>query len=51
MSSGWVEGALVKICEIKPVDVGVEGELDGRYVLMCDHRLGGIAVVTVGGER
>ena len=37
VGGGWVEGALVKICEVKPVDVGVEGELDGRHVLMCDH--------------
>ena len=29
LGSGWVEGALVKIREVKPVDMCVEGELDG----------------------
>ena len=32
-----MEGALVKIREVKPVDMCVEGELDGWHVLVCDN--------------
>ena len=37
VGGGWVIGALVKICKVKPGDVGVEGVVDGRHMLVCDH--------------
>ena len=37
MGSGWVEGTLVKIREVKPVNMCVEGEVGGWYVLVCDN--------------
>ena len=37
LGSGWVEGALVKIREVKPVNMCVESEVDGWYVLVCDN--------------
>ena len=37
LGSGWVEGTLVKIREVKPVDMCVEGGVDGCHVLVCDN--------------